>query len=95
MIKLFLLLLQMTAVVYCKGKAVSSLTMSSPIRVCVLVEPSPFTYTCGYKNRFQALFNYLHHRQDAVEVVTTEVVTQDKPSQYLGFPVHCASSCRR
>jgi len=58
------------------------------MRVCVVVEPSPFTYTSGYKNRFQALFQYLHDIQDDVEVVTTEVVAQDRPTQWLGYPVH-------
>jgi sulfoquinovosyltransferase len=30
-----------------------------PKRVALFVEPSPFTYVCGYKNRFQTLIRYL------------------------------------
>lgn len=33
------------------------------LRLLVLVEPSPFTYVCGYSNRFQELFRYLQQRQ--------------------------------
>ena len=67
-------------------------TTTNPLsRICVLVEPSPFTYVCGYKNRFQALLQYLHDDPQTarVEIVTTEVVAPEKPTLWLGrFPIH-------
>jgi sulfoquinovosyltransferase len=57
------------------------------MKVCLLVEPSPITYICGYANRFQALLRHLHARGDQAVVVTTEVVVVDKPDSFLGFPI--------
>jgi hypothetical protein len=63
----------------------------SPLRLSVLVEPSPFTYVCGYSNRYQALFRYLQQQQDQqdVEIITVEVVAKDRPTKAFGvFPIH-------
>jgi hypothetical protein len=68
------------------------------LRLLILVEPSPFTYVCGYSNRFQELFRYLQKRQrnhhnnsnTEVEIVTVEVVEDPKkiPRIQFGFPIH-------
>ena len=70
------------------------------LRLLVLVEPSPFTYVCGYSNRFQELFRYLQQRHEGhqdsrgtnteVEIVTVEVVEDPKkiPHSKFGFPIH-------
>lgn len=42
-----------------------------PKRVCIFVEPSPFTYVCGYKNRFCNLIRYLREAGCEVLVITT------------------------
>lgn len=42
-----------------------------PRRICLFVEPSPFSYVCGYKNRFQNFIKHLRERGDEVLVVTT------------------------
>lgn len=68
-----------------------------PLRVCLFVEPSPFTYISGYANRFQALLRYLadHQQDDDVHVVTTEVVNTSKlPQTWLGFPIHYTAGFR-
>jgi len=70
------------------------------LRVLLLVEPSPFTYVCGYSNRFQELFRYLQRRRIAnstntslgrikAEVVTVEVVEDPNktPRTAFGFPI--------
>ena len=51
---------------------------------------------CGYQNIFQALLQYLHDDQSTshVEVVTTEVVVEEKPHSWLGFPVHYTQGFR-
>ncbi|CAI7923190.1 unnamed protein product [Closterium sp. NIES-54] len=40
-------------------------------RIVLFVEPSPFAYVCGYKNRFQNFIRYLREHGDEVLVVTT------------------------
>lgn len=42
-----------------------------PKRVAVFVEPSPFTYVCGYKNRFCTMIKFLVEAGCEVLVVTT------------------------
>ncbi|KAJ7562219.1 hypothetical protein O6H91_03G059600 [Diphasiastrum complanatum] len=42
-----------------------------PRRIALFVEPSPFAYVCGYKNRFQNFIRYLREMGDEVLIVTT------------------------
>jgi sulfoquinovosyltransferase len=67
-----------------------------PLRICVLVEPSPITYVSGYANRFQALLEYLALGcNDEVQIVTTEVVVKERPSQFLGvIPIRYTAGIR-
>ncbi|EFJ45014.1 hypothetical protein VOLCADRAFT_82536 [Volvox carteri f. nagariensis] len=44
---------------------------NAPRRVCIFVEPSPFTYVSGYKNRFTTMIKYLVEAGCEVLVVTT------------------------
>ncbi|XP_008800789.2 sulfoquinovosyl transferase SQD2 [Phoenix dactylifera] len=44
---------------------------SRPRRIALFVEPSPFAYVSGYKNRFQNFIKYLREMGDEVIVVTT------------------------
>jgi sulfoquinovosyltransferase len=59
-------------------------TLVTPLRICILVEPSPLTYVSGYANRYQALLHYLHEHQpqDTVELVTAEVVVPNPPTSW-------------
>lgn len=43
----------------------------APKRVAIFVEPSPFTYVCGYKNRYCNAIKYLVEAGCEVLVVTT------------------------
>lgn len=43
----------------------------APKRICIFVEPSPFTYVSGYKNRFTSMIKYLVEAGCEVMVVTT------------------------
>ncbi|KAG2444891.1 hypothetical protein HXX76_001628 [Chlamydomonas incerta] len=43
----------------------------APKRICIFVEPSPFTYVSGYKNRFTTMIRYLVEAGCEVLVVTT------------------------
>ncbi|PNH06301.1 hypothetical protein TSOC_007321 [Tetrabaena socialis] len=42
-----------------QGAPLSGSASSVPRRICIFVEPSPFTYVSGYKNRFTTMIKYL------------------------------------
>jgi sulfoquinovosyltransferase len=87
---LLILLLSLFPMIFAKDD-------KTPLRLCLFVEPSPFTYMSGYANRFQALLQYLadKHLEDDVHIVTTEVVnTMNLPQTWLGFPIHYTAGFR-
>ncbi|GFR39619.1 hypothetical protein Agub_g83 [Astrephomene gubernaculifera] len=55
------------------GSAAAAVPRSphAPRRVCIFVEPSPFTYVSGYKNRFTTMIRFLVEAGCEVLVVTT------------------------
>jgi sulfoquinovosyltransferase len=66
------------------------LCYNPPMKILLIVEPSPFTYISGYKNRFQEMLKYLKSTGDEVQILTPEKgpSTQD----FLGFPIHSLRS---
>ncbi|MED6212588.1 Sulfoquinovosyl transferase sqd2 [Stylosanthes scabra] len=54
---------------------------SRPRRIALFVEPSPFAYVSGYKNRFQNFIKYLREMGDEVMVVTTH---EGVPKEFYG-----------
>ncbi|XP_042482245.1 sulfoquinovosyl transferase SQD2-like [Macadamia integrifolia] len=54
---------------------------SKPRRIVLFVEPSPFAYVSGYKNRFQNFIKYLREMGDEVMVVTTH---EGLPQEFYG-----------
>ncbi|KAK9289727.1 hypothetical protein L1049_007886 [Liquidambar formosana] len=54
---------------------------SRPRRIVLFVEPSPFAYVSGYKNRFQNFIKYLREMGDEVMVVTTH---EGVPQEFYG-----------
>ncbi|XP_043719047.1 sulfoquinovosyl transferase SQD2-like [Telopea speciosissima] len=54
---------------------------SKPRRIALFVEPSPFAYVSGYKNRFQNFIKYLREMGDEVMVVTTH---EGVPQEFYG-----------
>lgn len=59
-------------------------TVSRPRRIALFVEPSPFSYVSGYKNRFQNFIKYLREMGDEVIVVTTH---EGVPQEFYGAKV--------
>ncbi|CAN7142068.1 unnamed protein product [Brassica rapa subsp. narinosa] len=57
---------------------------SKPRRIALFVEPSPFAYVSGYKNRFQNFIRYLREMGDEVIVVTTH---EGVPQEFYGAKV--------
>ncbi|KAH0462622.1 hypothetical protein IEQ34_010197 [Dendrobium chrysotoxum] len=50
-------------------------------RIALFIEPSPFAYVSGYKNRFQNFIKYLREMGDEVMVVTTK---EGVPQEFYG-----------
>eukprot|EP00592_Proboscia_alata_P007103 CAMPEP_0194356834 /NCGR_PEP_ID=MMETSP0174-20130528/4401_1 /TAXON_ID=216777 /ORGANISM="Proboscia alata, Strain PI-D3" /LENGTH=483 /DNA_ID=CAMNT_0039126593 /DNA_START=161 /DNA_END=1612 /DNA_ORIENTATION=- len=70
------------------------LTATKPRKICLMIEPTPFTHVSGYSNRFNELLRYLSKAGDNVEVVTTESDSKIKklgmelPKEKFGFKIH-------
>ncbi|XXG39538.1 hypothetical protein AAC387_Pa01g0476 [Persea americana] len=54
---------------------------AKPRRIALFVEPSPFAYVSGYKNRFQNFIKHLREMGDEVIVVTTH---EGVPEEFYG-----------
>nr|GEW50762.1 sulfoquinovosyl transferase SQD2-like [Tanacetum cinerariifolium] len=63
---------------------VESEVSSKPRRIALFVEPSPFAYVSGYKNRFQNFIKYLREMGDEVMVVTTH---EGVPQEFHGAKI--------
>lgn len=55
-----------------------------PKKICLFVEPSPFSHVSGMKNRFQSLIKNLRQEGDEVLVVTPD---PKPPKEYCGAKV--------
>lgn len=62
-------------------------------RVALLIEPSPFTHTSGYSNRFKKLIQYLQKAGDQVLVIVPDD-SLHAPTQYAGARIVTISGFR-
>jgi len=60
-----------------------------PRKVCLMVEPTPFTHVSGYANRFQEMLKYLKKAGDNVDILTVDAKThpRDLPRNFMGFNI--------
>lgn len=65
------------------------LNRNPPRRVCLMVEPTPFTHVSGYANRFNEMLKFLKKAGDEVEIVTVDSKTpaKDLPSEAFGYRI--------
>lgn len=58
-------------------------------KVCLMVEPTPFTHVSGYANRFKEMLKFLKKAGDEVDILTVDSKTPERelPKEYQGFPV--------
>lgn len=64
------------------------LTEQPPLRILLIVEPTPFTYISGYSNRFKEMLNHLHVAGDQVHIFTPDSGSRGPPpDNYLGYPI--------
>ena len=64
-----------------------------PLKIALLVEPTPFTHVCGYANRFQEMLKYLKEFGDSVEIATPDDKSE-APREFLGFPITTLKGAR-
>jgi Glycosyltransferase Family 4 len=60
-----------------------------PRRICLMVEPTPFTHVSGMANRFKEMLKFLKKAGDDVDVLTVDSKTpaKDLPKSFLGYPI--------
>lgn len=60
-----------------------------PKRICLMVEPTPFTHVSGYANRFKEMLKFLNKAGDQVDILTVDSKTpaKDLPKQFMGYPI--------
>ena len=69
---------------------VSCLHQKQPRKVCLMVEPTPFNYVCGYTNRFNEMLRYMSKAGDVIEIITTadsRIPTKDLPTERFGYNI--------
>jgi len=69
------------------------LDATPPIRVGMLIEPTPFTHVSGYSNRFKELLMYLQKADDNVEIVTVDDVPEC-PKHFGPYPINTIKGFR-
>ena len=69
--------------------AAPPLRRNPPRKICLMVEPTPFTHVSGYANRFKEMLKYFKKAGDDVDILTVDVKTpaSELPKDYLGYPV--------
>lgn len=65
-----------------------------PLKVALLVEPTPFTHVCGYANRFKEMLRFLRESGDTEVSIATPDDKDDAPKEYEGFPVSTVTGYR-
>ena len=66
--------------------SVPALKTHAPMKILLIVEPTPFNYVSGYANRFKEMLKYLKEAGDDVCIITPDD-SESPPTEYLGFPI--------
>ena len=70
-----------------------ALKETAPLKIGLMVEPTPFTHVSGYSNRYKEMLTYLQQAGDEVEIITADD-TESPPTEFLGFPIDYTSGFR-
>ena len=73
-----------------KSSDAPPLKRNPPRKICLMVEPTPFTHVSGYANRFKEMLKFLSKAGDDVEVLTVDSKTPAKelPKESFGYKIH-------
>lgn len=65
------------------------LKRNPPRKICLLVEPTPFTHVSGYANRFKEMLKFLAKAGDQVDILTVDSKTPaaELPKSAFGFKI--------
>jgi sulfoquinovosyltransferase len=65
------------------------LKRNPPRRICLMVEPTPFTHVSGYANRFKEMLKFLSKAGDEVDILTVDSKTPaaELPKSFNGFKI--------
>ena len=65
------------------------LSLTPPRKICLMVEPTPFTHVSGYSNRFNEMLRYLSKAKDHVDILTVDSKTPeaDLPKEKYGYKI--------
>lgn len=61
-----------------------------PRKICLMVEPTPFTHVSGYANRFKEYLKFIKKAGDDAVILTTDTQTPVKelPKDWFGYKVN-------
>lgn len=62
---------------------------SPPRKICLMVEPTPFTHISGYSNRFNYMLKFLKEAGDDVKIMTVDQQTpkDERPKDKFGYKI--------
>ena len=65
------------------------LKRNPPRKICLMVEPTPFTHVSGYANRFKEMLKFMSKAGDEVDILTVDSKTprQELPTSAFGYPI--------
>lgn len=65
------------------------LKRNPPRKVCLMVEPTPFTHVSGYANRFKEMLKFMAKAGDEVDILTVDSKTpaDQLPNEAFGFRI--------
>lgn len=68
---------------------VPALTLTPPRKICLMVEPTPFTHVSGYSNRFNEMLRYMAKAGDKFDILTVDSKTPeaDLPKEKFGYKI--------
>ena len=66
-----------------------TLTLTPPRKICLMVEPTPFTHVSGYSNRFNEMLRYMSKAGDNIDILTVDSKTPeaDLPKEKFGYRI--------
>jgi hypothetical protein len=65
------------------------LKRNPPRKVCLMVEPTPFTHVSGYANRFKEMLKFMAKAGDEVDILTVDskTPTDQLPKNAFGYRI--------
>jgi len=65
------------------------LRRNPPRKICLMVEPTPFTHVSGYANRFKEMLKFMQKAGDKVDILTVDAKTpaHKLPKKMFGYRI--------